>query len=173
MTMHDASRFSAEPNPDVIEPGLVDLARRLDDLGDADRARAAAGFDDRLMASVREAMQSPAAGPALRYIPAPPPARRVLTRWSRLPIAAAVALAATLGAAWLAERGPTTATSSHTELAALTLEQDLALWLEQPDVIGQRLDAGLAAISAEAARISGGSDDTTTGLESWLEEGSL
>lgn len=168
MTMHEG-RGGDDMNSHIEDPGLVELAGRLDGLGRAERDGASAGLEERLLSRVRGLSV-----PELRYIhaPAPASARPSFRRWAPLPMAAAMVLAATIGAVWLAGRGAQPA-SSRMELAALALEQDVTQWLSVPDVIGQELDAELAALDAEASRLSGKADDAASGLDSLIEEGAL
>ncbi|MCC6676839.1 MAG: hypothetical protein IT436_06825 [Phycisphaerales bacterium] len=171
MTMHEARSGGHEMNSHIEDAGLIELSGRLDDLGRAERGGAPAGLEDRLLSCVRGAE-----APQLRYIDAPAPplvrAGPALRRWMPLPMAAALAVAATIGAVWLNNRNSQPATS-RMELAALTLEQDVNQWLSLPDVIGQELDAELAALDAEASRLSAKSDESANGLESLIEEGAL
>lgn len=186
MTMHDD-----RTNDDGLggmddmggEPWMSDLAVRLDQLGDAERRAAPDAMEERLMALLRRGAQKPATAeaPTLRYVAGVNPAEHRAgpaqhhtsdVRWARLPLAAAVALAATLGAVWLSQHGEQPSTS-RTELAALTLEQDVRQWLTLSDVIGQDLNEELAALDAEASRLARDADEGSTGLESWIEEGSL
>lgn len=168
---HDHSMGDDDMHGHLDEPNLLELAHRLDRLGRSDRAAAPADLESRLLTAVRpgQAAREPA---PLRYVPAAEPGRDSRRFWTPLPLAAAVAVLATVGAVWLSGRGAGPATG-HTELAALTLEQDVSQWLDLSDMIGSELDAELAAIDAEAARLSTNPDEASTGLETLLEEGAL
>lgn len=165
MTMPEQPR-----NPLITEPWLMSLSERLDELGRSERRGAPPELEARLLEQLRA---TEPAGPSLRYVPAPHLARRPMLRLARLPVAAALMIAATLAAVWLARQGTTRSTST-TELAALTLEQDVDAWLSRPEAVGQEFDSEIAALSEAASRLSGGSsEDGTAVVDLWLEEGAL
>lgn len=94
------------------------VARALDGLGAAARALPDAGFEPRLLASV----QAPTPG-------AIAPSRPAGAGWRGLRLAAAVALLASVGAAWLALRTPGPAGRAPTVANASQIERDIDIIL--------------------------------------------
>lgn len=114
---HDTTnqlRLSGEPGPDPADRAIESA---LDQLGQAERSSAPPTLESRLLASTQALLAKSGA------VEAPPVIARVSSfSWS-LRIAAAIAVLACVGAAWLAVRSPAPAVATTSTVAAL--EEDI------------------------------------------------
>jgi len=126
-------RLAQGETPGTLDPVLEAVSRGLDLVADQERRGAPAGLEERVVAATLGTLREAAAA-GREVIPMPVVRATRTTAWS-LRMAAAVGLVATIGAALLAERGP----SKELERQALS-ETDWALVTSMLDDASSTLD---------------------------------